>query len=185
MTPTLQCIFPKTPGPCVSGSWRVRLRGLAARVGRGFSLVEVVIALGVIAFCILPVIGVLAIAHSQMRDSARQAELTLVTHSVEAVLRGELQRGRLANTSSFDRLRATLSGEGTNLYFGEGGRWIPGGAGGQLPVGAYYRATVSTNAMGTNSRDRIGVLVRIFHPLPDTALVHTNLFTLSRSGSQF
>jgi prepilin-type N-terminal cleavage/methylation domain-containing protein len=143
---------------------------------QAFTLIEIVIALSVIAFCIVPLIGALGVAYQQARESQEKTEVALVFQSMEAVLQGSVNRG----TNSLAGLRTRLPQ--TN-YFAEGGRHL--GTNASTPgVTNFFRCITTTNALSTNS-DSYGVRVVVEYPAPGFNKKATNQFSLFRYGTRW
>lgn len=143
---------------------------------QAFTLIEIVIALSVIAFCIVPLIGALGVAYQQARESQEKTEVALVFQSMEAILQGSVNRG----TNSFVALRTSLPR--TN-YFAEGGRHL--GTNASTPgVTNFFRCITTTNALPTNS-DSYGVRVVVEYPAPGFNKKATNQFSLFRYGTRW
>ena len=143
---------------------------------QAFTLIEIVIALSVIAFCIVPLIGALGVAYQQARESQEKTEVALVFQSMEAILQGSVNRG----TNSFAALRASLPR--TN-YFAEGGRHL--GTNASTPgVTNFFRCITTTNALATNS-DSYGVRVVVEYPAPSFNKKATNQLSLFRYGTRW
>jgi prepilin-type N-terminal cleavage/methylation domain-containing protein len=143
---------------------------------QAFTLIEIVIALSVIAFCIVPLIGALGVAYQQARESQEKTEVALVFQSMEAILQGSVNRG----TNSFAVLRTSLPR--TN-YFAEGGRHL--GTNASTPgVTNFFRCITTTNALATNS-DSYGVRVVVEYPAPGFNKKATNQLSLFRYGTRW
>jgi prepilin-type N-terminal cleavage/methylation domain-containing protein len=143
---------------------------------QAFTLIEIVIALSVIAFCIVPLIGSLGVAYQQARESQEKTEVALVFQSMEAILQGSVNRG----TNSFAALRTRLPQ--TN-YFAEGGRHL--GTNVSTPGATnFFRSITTTNALATNS-DSYGVRVVVEYPAPSFNKKATNQFSLFRYGTRW
>ena len=143
---------------------------------RAFTLVEVVLAIGIVAFCVVPLIGALSVAYQQGREAQEKTELALVFQSVEAVLRGSVGRG----TNSFASLQASLPQ--TN-YFAQGGQYL----GTNLAVSGntnLYRCVITTNALATTAH-RSGVRVVVQYPAPSYQKSVTNQFCLFSYGTRW
>jgi len=143
---------------------------------QAFTLIEIVIALSVIAFCIVPLIGALGVAYQQARESQERTEVALVFQSMEAVLQGSVSRG----TNSFAALCTSLPR--TN-YFAEGGRHL--GTNASTPgVTNFFRCITTTNALSTNAYT-YGVGVVIEYPYPAFNKKATNQYSLFRYGTSW
>ena len=148
-----------------------------AMCGRSaFTLVEVVLAIGIVAFCVVPLIGALSVASQQGRESQEKTELALVFQSLEAVRRGSVGRG----TNSLTSLQASLPQ--TN-YFGQGGQYL----GTNLSSAAttnLYRCVMTTNALTTNP-NLLGVKIVVQYPPPSYQKRVTNQFSLFHYGTRW
>jgi hypothetical protein len=137
---------------------------------------EVVLAIGIVAFCVVPLIGALSVAYQQGREAQEKTELALVFQSVEAVLRGAVGRG----TNSFASLQASLPQ--TN-YFAEGGQYL----GTNLSASGntnLYRSVITTNAL-TGTPNRSGVRIVVQYPPPSYHKSVTNQFSLFSYGTRW
>lgn len=70
-----------------------------ARRNRGFSLVEVVLALGLISCALLPMVGLLSIGFTTNRESTEDMNLTLSAETALSILRFEGFASVSANTA--------------------------------------------------------------------------------------
>jgi uncharacterized protein (TIGR02598 family) len=104
-------------------------RNFQFRVPSAFSLVEVVIVIGIVAFAIIPLIGTLGLAHETSRSAQESMDLALVLQS---------SRGMLENMEPATR-RAGLSAGGFTNYFAQGGRFLGSSSPGEQ---AFYRVTI-------------------------------------------
>jgi uncharacterized protein (TIGR02598 family) len=66
---------------------------ISRRLGTGFSLVEVVIALGIVSFAVLAIVGMMPMALKSAQESMRETDATLIAQRIFA----ELKTGRGAN----------------------------------------------------------------------------------------
>lgn len=96
---------------------------------RGFTLVEVVVAIGIFAFCIVAVLGLMQVALSASRDSQIDSSIGGLIGNLSASL----------NSLDANELAAAAS---TNRYFDEAGRPLSTNAQGS----AYFRTTLSAVA---------------------------------------
>ena len=71
----------------------MRLCTMAQRPPTGFSLVEVVIALGIVSFAVLAIVGMLPMALKSAQESMRETDATLIAQRIFA----ELKTGSGAN----------------------------------------------------------------------------------------
>ncbi len=126
---------PNPPAIAPSGS---------ARPPFGFALVEIVIAMGVVTFTLVAIIGMLSVG---MKSSRESTEDTLIANMATAVL------NNLRTTNSYSNLTLPASNE---VYFDSMGRWDTNGSVfGASNSKSLYRCTYvldNTNATtgGTN-----------------------------------
>jgi len=105
-----------------------------ARLRRGFTLVEVVLAIGLIGFCLLAVVGLMASAQRSSKEANERTAVALILQSSRGVLSG-LPLTNLAN----------LLGSGNGVWMGFDGE------------GRYLGRTNSSNAVDTNAAYRVQV----------------------------
>ena len=88
---------------------------------QGFSLIEIVIAIGIVAFAVVPIIGALVVAQTNARMAQRDFEICQVTRSVEALVRARSAYG----SSNYSALVTVLSNSpGAVFFFNKGGRLL-------------------------------------------------------------
>lgn len=81
---------------------------------KAFSLVEVVMALGVISFALVGMLGLLSVGFTAAKKSTKATTLAAISSQVAAVIR---------NNTNFTSAQLTLlSGNPTNIYFDYSGR---------------------------------------------------------------
>jgi len=138
-----------------------------------FTLVEIVITLGIVSFCIIPMVGVLVIALNQSRIAQEQTEVALIAQSMEAILGG----------MKFDDLISSLSTPtGSPTYnFGEGGRSLSTSA---ANGASFYRCSYQKSA-GPASSDQVSVTLLIEYPAPGYGKQMSFPKSFFRYGSQY
>lgn len=150
--------------------------------GRGFSLVEIVLALGLITICLVPLVGILGIALNQGRVSQQTLEVGLVLQSMESHLLGEAALGTVVaapgeggSTNSFERLVSSLRGGSyPTRYFSRDGRPLGTNASDAL---AFYSCSVRVLAQAQNSRwASVPAIVEIRYPAP--GFEQSEIFTI-------
>lgn len=94
----------------------------------GFSLVEVMAAIGIFAFCVVSIVYMLGTALSSSRDSARDSSLAAALHGVDAAMR----------TIPPSTLNPTIITSGTSFYFDLFGNMLTSGTASNV----YYVANV-------------------------------------------
>jgi type II secretory pathway pseudopilin PulG len=147
---------------------------------RGFTLVEVVLAIGVIAFAVIPIIGSLAVAMESSRLAELDLKKTLLTRTVRSHLQTEAASGLTRFDNLVDELRAT---GGRTIYLAEDGRLLP--FSGTTPTNAYARCQVAIgpNGFSTDAPDRAIATMTLQFPAPIYATEFTTILPLSRYGT--
>ena len=102
---------------------------MKARSPSGFSLVELTLALGIAAFCLIAVFGLMPVGIQTNRNATSQSAATNIIASVIADMR--------ATTSSTSPQFAITFGTATALYFDAAGQF--------------------TTSLGANSRYRVSI----------------------------
>jgi len=110
-----------------------------ARSAAGFSLIELTVALGVAAFCLITVFGLLPVALMTQRASVRQTTATAIISQIVADL-GAAARLPPGQQSKQFSLKGRWAANATpdQLYFMTDGTFI---------VGSTNQSTVPTNAV--------------------------------------
>jgi len=104
---------------------------------RAFSLVEVTISLGIMAFVLTGITGLLSGSCSVNRAAANDSALTQITRNVVESLRGEAMDDLLVWTNTDETQRT--------FYFSEDGSPLDA-SGGATPKAALYRCVVQADA---------------------------------------
>ncbi len=105
----------------------------------GFSLIEVTLAMGIAAFCLLAIFGLLPAGLDSNRESHRHAAAANLATSVTADLQAMLPTAGSASTPSSPLYNISASGT-TTLYLNEDGSINSNATGGD--GGPLYRATI-------------------------------------------
>lgn len=139
------------------------------RTTAGFSLVEVTLALGVVVFCLLTVLGLLALSVNTTRGSTVQTSATNILNAVAADLESAPNltpastsaKGAVAETSYLYGIRvpatgAAASGAPTQLYIGDDGQVT-------AKASALYQLNVWTTGATTTRQE---TLVRLMISWP-------------------
>jgi uncharacterized protein (TIGR02598 family) len=125
----------------LAGSKAFLWKGVRRARARAFSLVEVVLALGVTSFVLMALLGTLPAGVKSVKDSMNDSARANILQQVRAEME-EISFG--TSSTSADNIDKTLSGQ-TNYYSPEGLLLTQTGSG--IPSGAYYQATfVPSNA---------------------------------------
>src|ERR1700679_3083285 len=127
------------------------------RKNRAFSLVEVVLALGIFAFAVLSIVGLMATGLNSAKDSSTNLAITNINRN----LRADLQ------ATPYSSLASATS---TNYYFTDGG--YPTTQSSPAPSAPFYAVVLTTNAsiyptgIGVPSTNAATVNVKISYPYP-------------------
>src|SRR5213079_1441691 len=129
------------------------MRFCNSRTG-AFSLVEVTLALGVAAFCLISVFGLVPVGLQTNRNATSQTAATNIMAAVVADLRAT---PTTSNTSSQFCIPIPTGNSSRTLYFDNEGRCSSDLAGTTSPCGVAwasavqprYRATITWNASGS------------------------------------
>lgn len=146
----------------------------------GFSLVEVVLAIGVLAFAVIPIIGTIMVAMESSRLSQLDMEKTLLTRTVRSHLQTEASSGM----QRFDDLVTELRGAGgRTTYLAADGRLLPHS--GSPPTNAYARCQIAIGANGysSNAPDRAIATMTFQFPAPAYATEYKTIIPLARYGT--
>ena len=103
----------------------------AKRCQSGFSLVEVVLAVGVVSFSLLPMLALLPTGLESVRESANEAALAAIVAKARAEL----------NQAAWSDVSAKLNGR--QWFFDESGKLLAGGA---ASPGAHYLLQFGVNS---------------------------------------
>lgn len=85
----IMCIAANSPTRLCRGSSANRCVGLVLRGRRAFSLVEVVLALGIVAFVMVSVLGLMSVGIKANKESAEDIAVGFITQYVASTLRLE------------------------------------------------------------------------------------------------
>jgi uncharacterized protein (TIGR02598 family) len=114
---------------------------------RGFSLIEVTIALSVAAFCLLAILGLLQTGITSQRATVEQTAAT----GIASMIFSDLSAAAGTNkTARFEISLTNTAGGLQTLYFDESGK-TTGTIGSAAVSGSRYRASVEVRAAATNT----------------------------------
>ena len=113
----------------------------ASRHRQGFSLVEVTLALGIMAFCIVPIFGLLPVGINSNQVSINQTRAASVAANVCADMRATLP-SPVTTSPQFNLNVSATSTPSTTLYFSEAGD----AESSTLQPNSRYRVTVTVTA---------------------------------------
>jgi prepilin-type N-terminal cleavage/methylation domain-containing protein len=155
---------------------------------QGFSLIEIVIAIGIVAFAVVPIIGSLVVAQTNARLAQRDFEICQVTRSTEALMRARSAFG----SSNFSALVTVLSNSpGAEFFFNKGGRLLtnvsyPNPSG--IDANAHYRVVARLNTStvpATVPTNRATAQLVVSYPAPDYQESVTNPVSLFPYGTSW
>lgn len=149
----------------------------------GFSLIEVVLAIGVIAFAVIPIIGSLAVAMESSRLAELDMKKTLLTRTVRSHLQTEAASGLPRFDNLVSELRTSGASGGRTMYLAEDGRLLP--SSGTPPTNAFARCQVAIGPGGfsTNEPDRAIASMTLQFPAPIYNTEYKSIIPLSRYGT--
>lgn len=136
----------------------------------GFSLVEVVLVIGIVAFALIPLIGSLAVAHDTSRAAQENMDVALVFQSTRSIVEKMEPATR----------RSGLNAAGFEYFFTQGGRFLGSNAADDQ---VHYRVRVIPDAAGS-SPDLARVVLRAEYPAPSFATRTETPATLFYYGSR-
>lgn len=85
-------------------------------VNRGFSLIEVAIAVGIAVFCIIALLGLLPVSLNSVRDASEQTHVT----NLARALQSDLTAAQGAASPNYELVLTNLS-TGTTMFLSEDG----------------------------------------------------------------
>jgi uncharacterized protein (TIGR02598 family) len=134
----------------------------------GFSLVELTLALGVAALCLISVFGLMPVGVQANRNATSQTRATNIAAAVTADLRGTPRANR--TSAQF----GITFGTNTTLYFNSSGQFTT-----LLDANSHYRLNVRWNITGGCSTALPCADIKVTWPAPATpanALGSTEIF---------
>lgn len=140
----------------------------------GFSLIEVLLVVGIVALVLIPAMGALAMAYRSSNEARKNMEVSIVLQSASAAIR----------SMASDQLRQALDEGGLDLYFAEGGRYL--GTNAANASNLFYRvsATRTPGSLVTNSF-RQEVALTASYPSPAFSDSNTMPVSVFGYGSRF
>jgi uncharacterized protein (TIGR02598 family) len=135
---------------------------MTARSCSGFSLVEVTLALGVAAFCLLAVFGLLPIGLKTQQTAIEQTAATRIVSAAASDLRNA---ARTATASSLFAITvpANTASSLSTLYFDTEGRYSPA-----ISADSRYRLTITFSPNSTGGRGATFVHLLVSWPAAAT-----------------
>jgi uncharacterized protein (TIGR02598 family) len=146
----------------------------------GFSLVEVVIALGIVSFAVLAIVGMMPMALKSAQESMRETDSTLIAQRIFSELRtGSGGNRTVAKDTNNSSQMISLSADSTNnfLAFKEDGtvKAFANSATANADYDFYAQISVFTNT-GVSNLSRVQIDITAPAAAPPTART-TNSFT--------
>jgi len=137
---------------------------MTGRSEQGFSLVEVALALGVAAFCLLAVFGLLPIGLKTQQTAIEQTAATRIVSAVASDLRNT---ARSATTSALFAITipANTASSTSISYFDTEGRYSPA-----ISPNSRYRLTVTFSPNNTGGRRATFVHLLVSWPAAATTV---------------
>ena len=112
----------------------------------GFSLIEVVIALGIFAFCIVAIVGLLPVGMNSVRSVSNENNAIHIASSIEGIWQvAPLGSSPITIPNIITNLAISAPVANTNYYFDEFGEPLADS------TGATLKMNYSTAALGGNS----------------------------------
>jgi len=151
------------------------------RPDTGFSLVEVVIALGIVSFAVLAIVGMMPMALKSAQESMRETDSTLIAQRIFSELRtssgGNRSVSKDTNSSTQTLLLTAHNSTNNFLAFKQDGRVLTNAT--TAPANAdydfYAQISVFTNT-GVSNLSRVQIDITAPATAPPTART-TNSFT--------
>ena len=154
---------------------------MAQRPPTGFSLVEVVLALGIVSFAVLAIVGMMPMALKSAQDSMRETDATLIAQRIFSELRTGSGANRTVTKDPINSIQTiNLSADSTNnLAFTQDGMPQAFFTSTNSPANGIYdfyaQISVFTNT-GVTNLSRVQINITAPAAAPPTART-TNSFT--------
>ena len=145
----------------------------------GFSLVEVVIALGIVSFAVLAIVGMMPMALKSAQESMRETDATLIAQRIFAELKTGSGANRTITTSSNGTTIFQLAATSSNNFIAFKGDGVPQAFSSTNTANASYdffaQISIFTNT-GITNLSRVQIDIAAPAAAPATART-TNSFT--------
>ena len=137
---------------------------------RGFSLVEVTVALGIAAFCLISLLGLLSVSLNSNQNAIQQTGASRVATAIMADLRATQTMIPVTVTSPLFGISLPATGTATRTFFltEDGSPAGLPGANADPSLNPRYRATIVLTAPATGSQ-KIATMARLFLTWPALA----------------
>ena len=110
---------PRAPAP------NIRVDPFYQALSRGFSLIEIVLALGVIAFALVGIMGLFPVAMKSAEESQRETRATLIAQRIFSDLRVASGPNRFVTSGSNDVTNAVNLASGTSVFLAFNTNGVP------------------------------------------------------------
>jgi uncharacterized protein (TIGR02598 family) len=147
-----------------------RRRPLPGARRRAFSLVEVALAVGVVSFSMLAVVGSVPVGLQSVHDSMVDTAKANITNH----LRGEMQQISFSTAASATTTNVDGLANKTYFYTQEGMFQEADTTGATPPADAYYAATFAVNQIGTGPQGSADPDTETYIPVVDASFQSGN-----------
>jgi uncharacterized protein (TIGR02598 family) len=137
---------------------------MTARSRLGFSLVEVTLALGVAAFCLLAVFGLLPIGLKTQQSAIEQTAATRVVSAAASDLRNTARTATISSLFAIN-IPANTASSASELFFDTEGRFSPA-----IGPNSRYRLTITFSPNNTGGRAATFVHLLVSWPAAATTV---------------
>ena len=115
----------------------------------GFSLIEVVIALGIFSFCIVAIVGLLPVGMNSVRSVSNENNAIHIASSIEGIWQVAPQGSTITMSNIITNLAISAPVANASYYFDEFGEPLASGTGATLMMN-YKTAVLSGNSTTVN-----------------------------------
>ena len=146
----------------------------------GFSLIEVVIALGIFAFCIVAIVGLLPVGMNSVRSVSNENNAIHIASSIEGIWQVAPTNSTITITNFITNLLVTNASTGnysTNYFFNEFGEQTDSAG---ASVNMTYTATTNANLSPSTAYDVKMVFKWPPHATSANATVREFSYTISK-----
>jgi len=151
---------------------------------KGFSLVEVSIAIGIAAFGIISLLGLMGVFLSSGRESHEDTILSDIAKGVFADLRSRpFDPPAQTNPPAFDHSLKSLSGSVTTIYFTAEGVSVGTAASAYYSCNLTLKEVPEFNTVSTSAINLYEAKVEFAWPAPQNAFRKTFHINLARYGN--
>lgn len=147
---------------------------------RGFSLIEVVIALGIVSFAVVGIVGMMPIALKSGQESMRETDATLIAQRLFSELKTGSGGNRTISTSSNGTSLFQVSANSTNTFISYSADGLPQALSSTNPIYSGYDFVAQIICTNAGIANLSTVQIDITHPAsaPPTARTTNSFVTL-------